>query len=51
VTVNPFSEGLFEHLQSENQAVSADVIDLNLEEIFKDVVRGQKRQNEEAHDD
>ena len=51
VTVNPFSEGLFEHLQSENQAVSADVIDLNLEEIFKDVVRGQKRQNEEANDD
>jgi ABC-2 type transport system ATP-binding protein len=51
VTVDPFSDGLFEHLQSENHAVSADVIDLNLEEIFKDVVRGRKPQSEEANGD
>jgi len=40
VTVNPFSEELLDDLRSENQAVSCVVIDLNLEEIFKDVVRG-----------
>ena len=48
VTVDPFSDALFENVQSENDAVSADVIELNLEEIFKDVVRGQKPQSEEA---
>jgi hypothetical protein len=31
--------------------VNAEVFDLNLEDIFKDVVRGQKSQIEEACDD
>lgn len=48
VAVDPFSDALFENLQSENDAVSADVIELNLEEIFKDVVRGSKPTSEEA---
>jgi ABC-2 type transport system ATP-binding protein len=51
VTVDPFSDELFDQLQSENHAVSGEVIDLNLEEIFKDVVRGRKPQSEEAHVD
>ena len=51
VTVDPFSEALFEQLQVENDAVSADVIDLSLEEIFKDVVRGKKPQSMEANVD
>ena len=51
VTVDPYSDSLFEQLQSENEAISADVLDLNLEEIFKDVVRGQKPQSMEANDD
>ena len=49
VTVDPFSDELCEHLQSENRAVSTEVIDLNLEQIFKDVVRGHKPQREEAN--
>lgn len=48
VTVDPYSDGLFQELQSENRAVSAEVIELNLEEIFKDVVRGRNLQSEEA---
>ena len=51
VTVDPFSETLFESIQSENDAVSADVVDLNLEEIFKDVVRGSKPTSEGANFD
>jgi ABC-2 type transport system ATP-binding protein len=51
VTVDPFSDRLFDQLRSENDAVSADIIELNLEEIFKDVVRGHKSQSEEANDD
>jgi ABC-2 type transport system ATP-binding protein len=46
VTVSSFSEQLLEELRSENEAVSCDVIDLNLEEIFKDVVRGSVSQGE-----
>ncbi len=49
VTVNPYSEDLFRELQLENDAVSADMFDMNLEEIFKDVVRGEKTHDEEAN--
>jgi ABC-2 type transport system ATP-binding protein len=51
VTVDPFSDQLFEKLRMENDAVSADIIELNLEEIFKDVVRGHKPQTEEGNHD
>lgn len=47
VTVSPFSEDLFEQLMSENHALGGNVIDLSLEDIFKDVIRGRKRQLEE----
>jgi ABC-2 type transport system ATP-binding protein len=40
LTVKDFSDELVARIQSENDLVSMDVIDLNLEEIFKDVVRG-----------
>ncbi|MDX1926465.1 MAG: ABC transporter ATP-binding protein [Pirellulaceae bacterium] len=48
VTVDPFSEDLLRELQLENDAVSADVFDMNLEEIFKDVVRGETMHREET---
>jgi ABC-2 type transport system ATP-binding protein len=47
LTIDHFSEQLFDDLQLENDAVSAEVFDMNLEEIFKDVVRGQKTQRKE----
>ncbi|MFO0035820.1 MAG: ABC transporter ATP-binding protein [Planctomycetota bacterium] len=47
VTVSPFSEDLFEQLLSENHALGGNVVDLSLEDIFKDVIRGRKRQLEE----
>ncbi len=46
VTVDSFSEELLDELRTENQAVSCEVLDLNLEEIFKDVVRGTVGQGE-----
>lgn len=42
LTIAPFSDEIFQALQSENEPTSAEIFDLNLEEIFKDVVRGQK---------
>lgn len=51
VTIDHFTDALFHELQTENDAVSAEVFDLNLEDIFKDVVRGKKTQHEEARDD
>lgn len=48
VTVNPFSEELVEELQTENNAISCEVMDLNLEEIFKDVVRGNAVRGESS---
>ena len=47
VTVDGYCEELLEELRFENDAVSADVFDLNLEEIFKDVVRGRHAQGQE----
>lgn len=50
VTVDGYSEALLDELRSENHAISSDVFDMNLEEIFKDLVRGQQVQGqEEAH--
>lgn len=51
VTLDHFSDAVFHELTNENDAVHAEVMDLNLEEIFKDVVRGQKGRHEEACDD
>lgn len=51
VTIDQFSDALFNQLVNENDAVNAEVFDLNLEDIFKDVVRGQKSQIEEACND
>lgn len=48
VTVNPFTEELFEELIVRNHATGGNVIDLGLEEIFKDVIRGTKVQKEEV---
>jgi ABC-2 type transport system ATP-binding protein len=45
LTVDDFSEGLVEQVLSENDLAHVDVIELNLEEIFKDVVRGRGRSN------
>lgn len=42
VTLDPFSIELLHRLQAGNQALQADVFDLCLEDIFKDVVRGRK---------
>jgi hypothetical protein len=47
VTVSPFSEDLFAQLLSENHAIGGNVVDLSLEDIFKDMIRGRKRQLEE----
>jgi ABC-2 type transport system ATP-binding protein len=41
LTVAPFSSELIRQLEEENDPVSVTVIDLSLEEIFKDLVRGQ----------
>lgn len=46
VTVDLFSEELLDELRTENEAVHCEVMDLNLEEIFKDVVRGSISQGE-----
>lgn len=42
VTAHDFSEELVEELRTENKAIHCEVIDLNLEEIFKDVVRSKQ---------
>ena len=42
VTVNPFSRELVTRIQAENSSEDTSVIDLSLEEIFKDLVRGRK---------
>ena len=42
VTVNPFSEELVSRIQSENPSENTTVIDLGLEDIFKDLVRGRQ---------
>jgi ABC-2 type transport system ATP-binding protein len=39
VTAHAFSEDLVDELRTENKALHCEVMDLNLEEIFKDVVR------------
>jgi ABC-2 type transport system ATP-binding protein len=39
VTTHAFSEELVDELRTENHGLHCEVIDLNLEEIFKDVVR------------
>lgn len=44
VTVSPFSEELLEQILSENNAIGGSVVDLSLEDIFKDLIRGQKSQ-------
>ncbi len=50
ITVDGYTEELLAETRAENNAVSADVFDMNLEEIFKDVVRGQQLQSqEESH--
>jgi ABC-type uncharacterized transport system ATPase subunit len=48
VTVNSFSEELLEELISKNDATGGNVIDLGLEDIFKDMIRGSNVQKEEA---
>lgn len=48
VTVNPFSSDLLTKLQAQNAIEDIDVIDLSLEEIFKDLVRGRKVLAEEV---
>ena len=42
VTVKQFSSDLVQRIQSENDTIDAEVFDLSLEEIFKDLVRGHK---------
>ncbi len=41
VTVNPFSADLIARIQAENPIENTTVIDLSLEDIFKDLVRGR----------
>ncbi len=46
LTVDHFSCELLRKIEMDNDAISLDVIDLNLEEIFKDVVRGLEHASE-----
>jgi ABC-2 type transport system ATP-binding protein len=48
VTVNPFSRELVARIQAENSSEDTTVIDLSLEEIFKDLVRGRKTSADEV---
>jgi len=48
VTVYPFSQELVSQIRSENAVEHTTVIDLSLEEIFKDLVRGRKASALEA---
>lgn len=49
VTVNPYSADLITRIQSENPIEDAEVIDLSLEDVFKDLVRGRiTTKNEDA---
>lgn len=47
-TVDHYSEELIEQIELENDLLSVEAIDLNLEEIFKDVVRGLSNRMQEA---
>ncbi len=47
VTVNPFTEELFDELLVKNGATAGNVIAMGLEDIFKDVIRGSKTQQHE----
>jgi len=42
LTVYPFRQGTLDDVVRNNPVVNAEVIDISLEDIFKDVVRGQK---------
>jgi ABC-2 type transport system ATP-binding protein len=44
LTVRAFSPELVERLRAENRVEAVDVIDLNLEDVFKDFVRGRRGQ-------
>jgi ABC-2 type transport system ATP-binding protein len=48
LTVNHFSADLLQQIEVGNNPVSLEVFDLNLEEIFKDVVRGFEARTEIA---
>ena len=48
VTIHPFSQKLVEQIQAENPVKNATVIDLCLEDIFKDLVRGRTHSNSEV---
>lgn len=48
VTIHPFSQELVEQIQAENPVENATVIDLSLEDIFKDLVRGRTHANSEV---
>lgn len=48
LTVDHFSVDLLRQIEVDNDPVSAEVFDLNLEEIFKDVVRGLDARTESA---
>lgn len=40
LTLHPFSSNVLEHLQATNPIQRIDVVDLSLDEIFKDLIRG-----------
>jgi ABC-2 type transport system ATP-binding protein len=40
LTLHPFSSGVLERLQATNPIQLIDVVDLSLDEIFKDLIRG-----------
>jgi ABC-2 type transport system ATP-binding protein len=48
VTLHPFSPELVKRIQAENKIASDEVFDLNLEDIFKDLVRGRLEAKGEA---
>jgi ABC-2 type transport system ATP-binding protein len=42
LTLHPFSSEVLERLQATNPVQSVDVADLSLDDVFKDLIRGQK---------
>ena len=43
VTIHPYADDVVEHLKAENPLTNVEVIDLGLDDIFKDFIRGQRQ--------
>ena len=45
LTLHPFSREILERLQANNPVQQVDVVDLTLDDIFKDLIRGQSKKS------